>query len=261
MKNTPEKKKRIWMIIWIVIFLSFIFLDLTFKLFFYDKEIIRVFVIGRQTFKISVLENGVFIGVKCLKILAISLNPVFSLKHNAKDFFLNAALALTLLADTFFAFNPASAAAVLIFCFAQFSHSIRFSYNKKFCIARAVIMLLFLLAGFVSQISNIYAFAFVYMLLIVGNIHLSFRNFEKEKISGNKPRTTLALMAFSGFILFFLCDVFITLSFYTSTGLLPESFNRYFSFIAWFFYYPSQILIVNSAFSSSSESLSSLTRE
>ena len=247
MKNTPEKKKRIWMIIWMVIFLSFIFLDLTFKLFFHEKEIIKTIAVGGHSFEISVLENGVFIGVKCLKVPAIFLNLIFSLKHNTKDHFLNAALVLTLLADTFFAFNPSSATAVLIFCFAQFIHSIRFSNNKRFLTVRGVIMLLFLLVGFVDKIPTIYAFAFVYMLLIVGNIHLTFRNFEKEKSSGVKQKISLALMAFAGFILFFLCDVFIALTFYTASGLLPESLNRYFAFIAWFFYYPSQVLIINSS--------------
>ena len=254
--DKTKDKKRIWPFLWIAIFLSFIFLDLTFNIFFHDKEIIKVFVIGGHSFKIAVLENGNFLGVKCLKITAISLNLIYSIIHNKKDYFLNTALAFTLLSDTFFAFNPVSAAAVFVFCFAQFFHSLRLSQNKKITVVRAVLAALFLLVGFVSNVSHIYAFAYVYSLLIVGNIHLSYRKFEKEnkEKAHAKSYINACAFAFAGFILFFLCDVFIALSFYTSTGLLPEFFNRYFSFIAWLFYYPSQILIINSAFYDSPKS-------
>lgn len=244
-----KEEKRIWPIIWIVIFLSFIFLDLTFKIFFHNERIISSVVIGGQTLKLPVLENGTFIGVKCLKILAVSLNLLYSLKHNRKDVFLNAALTLTLLADTFFAFNPASAAAVFIFCFAQFFHSLRLAQNKKITIIRAVLAGVLLIIGFVSSISNIYAFAYVYTILIVCNIHLSYRKLakeNKEKAHAKSYRNACAF-AFAGFILFFMCDLNIALTFYTTTGLLPESLNVFFAFISWFFYYPSQLFIINSS--------------
>ena len=248
MNKNSEKKKRIWPFVWIVIFLSFIILDLGFKIFFSDEKIIYNFVIGGRAVKLSVLENGIFIGVKALKLIVISLNLIYSVINNRKDYSLNIALILTLLADTFLAVNPSSTLAVLVFCFVQYFHSVRFSDNKILNLVRATLMIVLLSVGYFVNIANIYAFAFVYMLLIVGNILLSFRLYEKEKQSASSvQKTRLAFLAFIGFILFFLCDLNIELTFFTTTGLLPESLNGFFSFIAWFFYYPSQILIINSS--------------
>ena len=170
MNKNSEKKKRIWPFVWIVIFLSFIILDLGFKIFFSDEKIIYNFVIGGRAVKLSVLENGIFIGVKVLKLIGISLNFIYSVINNRKDYSLNIALILTLLADTFLAVNPSSTLAVLVFCFVQYFHSVRFSDNKIFNLVRAALMIVLLSVGYFVNIANIYAFAFVYMLLIVGNI-------------------------------------------------------------------------------------------
>ena len=239
----------IWIMIWVTVFVAFILLDLYFRIFHNEKDIFETVSLGSHSFEISVLENGNFIGVKILKLCAIILNLIYALKRSHKDRLLIAALAFTLLADTFFTFNPVSARAVFIFCFAQYFHSLRFSKNKRLSLARATVAVLFLIFGYVSKLSNIYAFAYIYTFLIIGNIHLSYRNLEKtvkEKTS-EKAYLKASAFAFAGFILFYLCDVNIALTFYCTSGILSEYLGHYLAFIAWFFYYPSQVLIINSS--------------
>ena len=250
--KTEEKVTKpnlIWPVIWVTIFVSFVLLDLYFKVFRIDDEIFKILSIGNHSFKIAVLENGNSLIVKYLKYLGIILNLVYVLKRSPKDLFLVIAITFTLIADTIFALNPTSAWAVLVFCFVQYFHSLRFAKSKKLSVVRAVFTILVLIFGFASSLSNIYAFAYVYTFLIVGNIHLSYRNLDRvcrEKNSSEKYKR-LCAYAFAGFILFFFCDVNIALTFYSNSGILPASFGPYINFIAWLFYYPSQILLINSS--------------
>lgn len=206
---------RIWLVIWLVIFSSFLLLDL----------------ISPQ-----------FIGVTVLKYLGILLNLVYSRRKFPKDYLLQIALLFTLLADTILAINHTALTGVFTFCFAQLFHLARLNpkLSPKLIISATLIILLVFYFSILQQILPMFAISAIYAFFLISNL-FSARRWYRQSLS------IYALHALLGFCLFICCDVFVSISYLSHLTLLPSFLYPLANYLAWVFYYPSQIFIANSS--------------
>ena len=226
------------------------------KLYAYLKAVHPLWLILWVAIYLTFAIMGAFLpyspAVTVLKLSSIALCLIYAVIKYPKDLLLIIALAFTLSADLFLAFDNISTTGVVLFCLAQFFHFSRF---KKFRLIYLVCLLLIittsisvsLLLGF----SPIYPLAAVYGVLLISNLVLSYQWCQKSK-TGNSA------CAFYGFSLFLACDFCVQASFLSVTHALPSYIARIADYLAWIFYCPSQILIANS---SNQQSPSSKTKK
>ena len=206
---------KIWRAIWTIIFIGFITLDL--------------FAPG-------------FFGVTLLKLLGVAICVVFVIANYRKDHPLLAACSLTFFSDLLLAANNVSIFGVFTFILAQFLHFARLNglSNKKVLIFILVISTYFVFATMAGKYT-IFLLGVLYAAFLISNLLLAFR------WHSDRPKSTHALCAFFGFVLFFCCDFCVAGSFFSAIGVLPLFLKRIFDFTAWAFYFPSQVLLANSS--------------
>ena len=207
---------RAWLITWAAIYASFLILD--------------------------VIWNG-SIPVTIIKYTGIVLCLVYTFKKWPKDYLLQIAFLFTLLADTILVFDHTSTIGVFVFCIAQFFHLARlsqFHFDPKTFIIYLWIIILVATLGVAENLPLMYPFAGTYLVTLVFNVFLA-RHWHKT--AGTAP----SLCAFLGFILFFCCDFNVGISYFSAIGTFPLALLAPANYLAWAFYYPSQVLISNSS--------------
>ena len=205
---------RTWLIIWIVIYFCFL-------------------ILGAFTPK--------FFGVTIIKYSGIVLNLVYAVQKFPKDHLLQTALFFTLLADTILALDNTSIIGVFVFCLAQFFHMSRLSKIRpiNLLLYLALIATLYLFS-IVQQIPPIFAVCLIYAGSLAANIVFSYHWHKKSP-------SVYSNCGFFGFLLFMACDTCVATSYLSYTHVVPYFLYNPANYFAWFFYYPSQILIANSS--------------
>ena len=220
-KNHP-KYHIFWPILWVVIFISFVALDI-----FWPGSIISTI----------------------LKVEGIFFCLVFSWWYARADKFLILALIFTVCADLILAIYNYSPIGVFVFVFAELTHFIRLNENAKFARIYIICALIALIVG-AAITWRIYIFGFVYGITLIINFIYALKWHRRSKGNSFPART-----AFWGFILLICCDICAALSFLASSGglsafgitILSASIIPFVDVLAWVFYYPSQILISTSS--------------
>ena len=176
-----------------------------------------------------------------IKILGIFLCFIYVILEKQKDKTLALAIGLTFLADLILLVNNTSLAGVVAFCMAQFAHMVRMSKIKmKTFITYMIFMLGVFFLAVQAKIDTMYAVGFVYAVTLFANIILAIK-------WQRKTGETIAKFAVVGFLLFMACDICVATSYLSLTGVLPFILYMPANYLAWVFYYPSQIFISNSA--------------
>jgi len=208
-----EKLDRKWIAIWILIYAGFLISD-------------------------ALFEN--FFGTTVLKYTGIVLCVIYAIVKFKKDYFLELALGFTLLADTILAINNTAIIGVFVFCFAQFFHLTRLKKiaPRNLFLYFVVISLIFCF-GVAYNADPMYVIAGLYGMTLGANIYLSYRWCKEKPSFASK-------CAFYGFVLFICCDICVAFSYLSGTGVLIPEVYRVANYLAWAFYYPSQVLISNS---------------
>lgn len=217
LRDFPEIKKidRLWLIVWISIYASFLFLDI----FIPD-----------------------FIGSSVIKYLGIFLCLIYTYHKFRHDYLLILALLFTLLADTVLVWTSYQIAGVFCFCFAQFFHMTRLTKAQpSFFIVYFLSVFLVFIFAITRGIDPIYAVSLIYAASLLTNLWLSHEWHRSE------PKNFRSICAHYGFVLFILCDVCVATEHLILDGLLPSLALPIVSVVIWFFYYPSQVLISNSS--------------
>ena len=204
-----------WLIIWASIYISFLFLDL-------------------------IVPD--FIGTSVIKYAGIFLCVIYANKKYRNDYLLQLALLFTFLADTILVWTPFVVPGVFVFSFAQFMHLMRQTKLEPKALGYYVCAISLLCAlGVAFGLQPIYAIATVYGLLLVCNLVTATKNNNKNN------RRFQTRCAFYGFIAFICCDICVALRFLILDGTIPGFLLPILSYLVWFFYYPSQVLIANSS--------------
>ncbi len=210
-----KRVDKIWKGIWLFIFCGFVSLDAFFPGFF---------------------------GVTMLKLMGIAFCFIYVLTKFPSDKWIIVAFLLTFIADLVLAFNNTSNIGVLFFVLAQFSHFARIKPLKKASLAPVAFMLISYFAlAFAAGPFTIYLLGAIYAFFLISNLILS-RHWHKTQ-----PKSAQGLSAYYGFSLFLCCDLCVAGSYFAGIHILPLFLKRLFDFLAWGFYYPSQVLISNSS--------------
>ena len=207
-------KKRIiipWLIVWFLVYLGFMILEII---------------------------TGKCLAVTILKYGGLVLCFLYALIYERKDTYLIFALFLTLVADMILIFDSVSEIGVLVFIFVQLAHLLRFSIIRRTSLLIPVLMVaLIIIAGFLQKsIPTMFVLAMAYGVLMFTNIYEAYRWCKMDKSGA-------ARCALFGFILFFLCDLSVGISYITTTATLPHTITILTSYFAWMFYLPAQVLI------------------
>ena len=170
------------------------------------------------------------------------LSCVFYVKLYApKDIWLALALLVTLAADIILALDNTSMWGVLCFCLTQMLHTARLEKipaqtTPYYLMAIAIIVAM----GLIMELNLTVVFAGAYAFLLINNVGISLKQH-------NLKRSLMARFGAAGFCLFLLCDICVAGSFLAGSGIIPIALKRILDFLAWVFYFPSQIFIANSS--------------
>lgn len=184
----------------------------------------------------------------CIKIGGIFLCFIYTLRVFPKDHLLQLAILLTCCADIILAANNTAEIGILIFLIVQIIHTIRLEGRNylaqiiSFAGLAAVSMVINLVWQIVPMIYLIVGF---YIVAIVTNVYISWRWWRQSQ--GKKRKNFHALYALLGFSLFLCCDACTGISYLSLNRMFPAFLYAPANFFAWFFYYPSQILVSNSS--------------
>ena len=187
-------------------------------------------------------QNSLFLDI--IKVFSIFLSFVYAAISFPHDRLLILALFFTSLADLFLAFDNTSILGLVVFVIAQLTHLVRLDWERYreaiflFCAVATVMITLVLIFQFTSPI---YVVCTCYGGTLTLNLMASWH------WKSSRPRNLRANLALSGFLLFAACDIWTSVSFLALTGLFSSNLYAPANFLAWFFYYPAQILISNSA--------------
>ena len=213
-KNLPKADSR-WLLIWFVIYISFLTLDAFFP--------------GYE-------------GTSLIKYAGIFLCIVYAYQKYHSDTALILALLFTFLADTILVWTRYEIMGVFCFCIAQSAHLIRlnrrYTTNVKLLAAALCVILIIAL---LLRAPAIYAISCAYIILLFTNFVLSIKDYHKHKSNVHSR------YGFYGFQLFICCDLCVGLQHLMNDGLLDTMFLPLVSYLVWVFYYPSQVLIANSS--------------
>lgn len=206
---------KIWRVIWIFIFCGFITLDIVAPTFF---------------------------GVTLLKLLGVGICTLYVIVNFTSDHLLVTAFVLTFIADILLAINNVSLFGLFTFILAQFFHFARLKKLEKrsIIILTVAISAYFIISNLVGKFT-IYLLGAVYAFFLISNLILAL------KWHSSKPKSDQALCAFYGFSMFFCCDFCVAGSFFSAISILPRVAKHTFDFLAWAFYFPSQVLLSNSS--------------
>lgn len=178
-----------------------------------------------------------------IKLSGVLLCSVYSYVTFPKDRLLQLAMITTFVADCLLAYNNTSNIGLVIFLLAQYIHLYRLQPPERHqnitVIAAATFFLIFINC-FARLLPNIYLICGFYALAIICNFYTSWRWYQSNS------KNPAAIAAFAGFTLFGCCDLCTVVSFMSLTGVFSSWFYMPANFLAWFFYYPSQILVSNS---------------
>lgn len=178
-----------------------------------------------------------------IRLSGIVLCLVYTRQIFRKDILLQLALLITFCADIVLALNNTAEAGVVVFFIAQIFHSLRLS-DRKFhhqIFIFAFIALIATLVSFFMPFPIMYTLCFFYVTALIINILISWR------WSVASPQNPRAAFSLTGFLLFLCCDICIGVSYLAFSSALPFFLYAPANFFAWFFYYPSQVLISNSS--------------
>jgi len=179
-----------------------------------------------------------------LKVVIIGgffLNATYTKGGLAKDrrdqLILVAAMAFTLLADTFLLMLDMNAFGVLAFCVVQTLYNFRYTNKNRMMVQVALAATTFLVA-FLAGAEIIIALGLAYAISLLFSVTGAFMAYRKYPAPNN-------LMIVIGMVLFMMCDIFVAI-YHTQTGLSHEARALVFRAI-WIFYFPSQALLSSSA--------------
>ncbi|MBR3414449.1 hypothetical protein IKG73_00300 [Candidatus Saccharibacteria bacterium] len=200
-----------WIVVWFLVYVAFLILGMN-----KENEVITT----------------------TLKYGGLVLCFIYTLVYSRKDVFLVIALGLTVIADGILIYNNASEIGVLVFIFVQMAHFLRFSRIRAISpilpiLASALVIILGMLQ---KEIPTMFILAISYGILMFTNIFEAFCWYRES-------RSAAAKYALIGFILFFICDLFVGLSFVTTTTTLPHTVTLFANYMAWVFYLPSQVFL------------------
>lgn len=207
---------QVWLIIWAIIYLAILILG----------------VIAPTGDLITIIKLG---GI-CLCLLYVVITF-------PRDYLLILAMLSTSISDIILALNNTSTAGVITFFAVQIFHLLRLNHSKTRTIIIylfAAIALLFL-NYYLDIFPMLYAVCAFYTTTLVLNLvsaWLWFRTY---------PKDLHAASALLGFTLFLCCDLCVAISYFSLIEILPAFCYGLANFFAWFFYYPSQILVSNSS--------------
>lgn len=172
-----------------------------------------------------------------VKLLGIFLCLIFAVANFKNDSLLLVALLFTVCADVLLANNNLSTSGVMVFAMAQLAHFVRLSHNGKH-VKRFFYFAIVVLAATIlfPPEYKIIVYGAIYAITLLSNLALSFR-WARSNPSFH------SFAALIGFALFLACDVHVFASYLTVVGVLPLEIKRYADYMAWIFYYPSQIAI------------------
>ena len=198
-----------WIVIWAMIYVGFLLLGMT-----KDNELFA-----------TILKYG-----------GLVLCFIYVLLYARRDVFLVLALGFTVIADGILIYNNVSELGVGVFILVQVAHFLRFSQIRSVSplipILAAMLVVSF---GFLQRgIPIMFILATAYGILIFTNIYEAVRWYKSE-------RSDMARHALVGFILFFLCDLCVGVSYLTTTEALPQTITLLANYLAWVFYLPSQV--------------------
>lgn len=179
-----------------------------------------------------------------IKIGGIFLCFVYALRIFPKDHLLQLALLVTFCADIILAVNNTAEAGVLVFLVAQILHTMRLEGKNYITqiISFAGLAVVTMIINLVWQvIPMMYLICGFYIVAIVTNIYVSWRWWRQN------PQNLQAFCGFLGFLLFLCCDACTGISYLSLNQMFPAFLYAPANFFAWFFYYPSQILVSNSS--------------
>lgn len=224
---TPKHRFSLWPLIWLAIFVTNFILGLLAP----ESDILTLIRLG-----------GILL---CLLYATITF---------PRHYLLLLALLTTCLSDLILAFNNTSLVGLLFFLTTQLIHLFRLAGPSR---RRAVATLLtfailFLLANTAFPLFQpIILIAILYASTLALNIYASARWLLATKrpssaLPVNPADRPAARRSLIGFILFACCDTCTALSYLSLITIFPTFLYAPANFLAWFFYYPSQVLISTS---------------
>lgn len=179
-----------------------------------------------------------------IKIGGIFLCFIYILRVFPKDRLLQLTLLLTFCTDIILAINNTAEAGILVFLIVQIIHTIRLE-NKNYLtqvISFTGFAAISIIINLIWQITPmIYLIVGFYIVAIITNVYISWRWWRQN------PKNFPALCALLGFSLFLCCDACTGISYLALKNMFPTFLYAPANFFAWFFYYPSQILVSNSS--------------
>lgn len=179
-----------------------------------------------------------------IRVGGIFLCLAYSLIRFPKDHLLHLALLATSFADVCLAANNTAEIGIFIFLIAQVLHLVRLDGGKR---ARTP-LIIFCAIGILALVGNlyfqnveiIYVICGFYLATILMNVYFSYQWYLQDQ---KNPRAFMSLL---GFVLFLCCDTCTAISYLSLNNMLSALFYAPANYLAWLFYYPSQILISNS---------------
>lgn len=210
-----------------------------------SKNLVLVWRVVWVGFYVSILILNFFLQdswlVKTISCIGIALNVVYVCYYSPKDHLLQIALAFTLLSDVILAVNNVAFLGVFVFVFAQFFHFMRLTeFDSRFFLVFLGSLTAIIYVTSLFGLEPMFVIGAFYAFLLVANLGISV-------VWYRRARTQSALSAMVGFLLFVLCDSCVAISYFARIGILPLAIHSYMDYMAWVFYYPSQVFLANSS--------------
>lgn len=181
--------------------------------------------------------------ITIIKLSGICLCLLYAVMTFPKDYLLILAMLATSISDIILALNNTSTAGVITFFAVQIIHLLRLNQTKvrAILIYLATAIALLCLNFFLHLFPMLYAVCAFYATTLILNLCSALAWFYAT------PKNLYAASAVGGFTLFLCCDLCVAVSYFALIGVLPGYCYGLANFFAWFFYYPSQILVSNSS--------------
>ena len=181
--------------------------------------------------------------ITTIKLGGICLCLLYVILASPHDYLLILAMLTTSVSDIILALNNTSTAGIITFFAVQIFHLLRLGWAN----ARAIIIYLItaiallFLNYFLGIFPMLYAVCAFYATTLILNLYSAWSWFYAS------PKNLHAASALLGFTLFLCCDLCVGISYLALIEVLPVFCYGLANFFAWFFYYPSQILVSNSS--------------
>lgn len=179
-----------------------------------------------------------------IRLSGILLCVIYAWCYFRHDHLLIIAMLATFIADCILAINNLAEIGLIFFLIAQLCHLYRLDYAR---IRRPIIVLITLIIFtivldlFLKFTPLIHLTCAFYLFVLATNIDISWRWYRQA------PRNPRSLCALAGFTLFLCCDICTGVSYLSLQNIFSAATYAPANFFAWFFYYPSQILVSNSS--------------